>query len=116
MEKVKTHVMEAGRTVMAQVDAGTYDVRDSMSRAERAIVENSETLRQDYAANRISAKHLLQNAACHFDDKEVVRVFSDLKENPPKRFTQDAEDVDDPEAPNGSEEDIQDDDSDGKSD
>lgn len=83
LDKLKVHVIEAGKTLMAQVDAGTYEPRDSMSAAERAILENSEEIRKDYAENKISAATLLSHAAGHFRIKAVRKELNACKDRRP---------------------------------
>jgi len=105
LDKLKVHVIEAARTLMAQVDAGTYEVRESMSKAEKHIVQSSEEIREDYRLNKISASSLLANAACHFDNSVVQKVFSELRENPPTRNQENAQEQEvDPDEPEEREE------------
>lgn len=80
LDKVIVHVVQAGFTVVAQVDAGTYVSKESMSLAEQSLVENSSNIRQDYAQHKISAENFLGHAACHFDEKAVRKDFAQAVE------------------------------------
>jgi len=99
LDKLKVHVIEAGKTLMAQVDAGTYEPRDCMSAAEKALLENSEVIRKDYADNKISAATLLSHAADHFRIKEVRKELNACRDQRPtdEQGYPDEEDEDNPE-------------------
>jgi hypothetical protein len=73
---------------LAQVEAGTYEVRDSMSEAERHLVTSSQDIRMDYAQHKISAVFLLAHAACHFDSELVAKAFKDVRDHPSRRFVE----------------------------
>jgi hypothetical protein len=115
MDRYNVHVIEATRTILAQVEAGTYEVRDSMSEAERHLVTSSQDIRIDYAQHKISAVFLLAHAACHFDSDLVAKAFKDVKDHPSRRFVEvDAPTVGDPEVTEDRTESVANNESDGK--
>lgn len=95
LDKLYCHVIEAGKTLMALVDSGNFSPRESMSKAEQAIRNQSAEIREDYAEGRISASTLLKNAALHFCNpdvhKEMAKSTVDIQATP-----NEDEDPDDP--------------------
>lgn len=90
------HVVEAGKTKMVQVDLGKFDPPDTRSKAERAIQENSEASRREYATGLISAKQLLSLAAHHFSISDVQREMNVPEANPEEELADNPDDPDDP--------------------
>ena len=70
MDNILTHVITAGKIRMAQVD------RDSRSVAEQALQDDSDHLREDYAAGKIDSTTFLRNAAKRFLIKSVQKELS----------------------------------------
>lgn len=94
MDNLLVHIIEAGRTRMAQVDNATFAPVASMGLAQIALQENTVAVRADYAAGRITAAALLRAAVAHFDTKEVR---DDL--NAVERFRAPPEEPDEPDEP-----------------
>lgn len=94
MDNLLVHIIEAGRTRMAQVDNATFAPLASMGLAQIALQENTVAVRADYAAGRITAAALLRAAVAHFDTKEVR---DDL--NAVERFRAPPEEPDEPDEP-----------------
>lgn len=76
LDNVIVHVIESGKTKMAQVDAGNYDPGDCRSKAVRELQEASAEIRESYAAGKIPASTLLDLAARHFKLPEVQRELN----------------------------------------
>src|SRR5574343_1033730 len=79
LDNLIVHVIEAGRTKMAQVDAGTFVPADSRSVAERAIHDESAALRSDYAAGAIDAKTFLRSVSAMFVHPAVRKELDAAK-------------------------------------
>jgi len=79
LDNLIVHVIEAGRTKMAQVDAGTFVPADSRSVSERAIHEESQALRADYASGAIDAKTFLRSVSAMFVHPAVRKELESAK-------------------------------------
>lgn len=103
MDNLIVHVVKAGRTKMAQVDAGTYQPADSRSAADRALQDEKGHLREDYYAGIITPRALLRNFAISFAHPAVQKALNKWKAPPdlpvePEDATPDGSDADDPPA------------------
>lgn len=82
MDNILTHVITAGKIRMAQVDKGTFVNRDSRSVAEQALQDDSDHLREDYAAGKIDSTTFLRNAAKRFLIKSVQKELNTAQRVP----------------------------------
>lgn len=73
LDNLIVHVIEVGKTKMAQVDAGTYNTGESRSQAQQALHERNLQTRLEYEAGVISAQVMLSHAACHFSEPTIER-------------------------------------------
>lgn len=77
MHKLKTTVFESSFNVMCAASAGRQE-KHRITIAAQRLAERAADAEQKYAAGEITAAELLRLVACHYDDKAVVDLFSNL--------------------------------------